>query len=90
MIEVFCTSMPNGYSCDMALIAQGGLYIFSSSGDIHYHVISETTALLPPQAQWVCQVMLALEKDSSKQLKFPKTEWYSQLIKLYSVCTRNH
>ena len=46
--------MPNGYSCDMALMAQGGLYIFSSSGDIHYHVISETTgALLPPQAQWV-------------------------------------
>ena len=46
--------MPNGYSCDMALMAQGGVYIFSSSGDVHYHVISETTGtLLPPQAQWV-------------------------------------
>ena len=46
--------MPNGYSCDMALKAQGGVYIFSSSGEIHYHVISENTgALLPPQAQWV-------------------------------------
>lgn len=46
--------MPNGYSCDMALLAQDGVYIFSSSGEIHYHVISETTGtLLPPQAQWV-------------------------------------
>ena len=46
--------MPNGYSCDMALMAQDGVYIFSSSGDVHYHVISETTGtLLPPQAQWV-------------------------------------
>ena len=46
--------MPNGYSCDMAVMAQNGVYIFSNSGEVTYHVISENTgALLAPQAQWV-------------------------------------
>ena len=46
--------MPDGYSCNLALKAQGGVYIFSNTGEVAYHVISETTgALLPPQAQWV-------------------------------------
>ena len=45
--------MPNGYGCNMAVMAQEGVYIFSNTGEIYYHPISENTGtLLPPQAHW--------------------------------------
>ena len=46
--------MPNGYGCDMALMALDGVFIFSNKGDVYYHAISENTGLLlPPQANWI-------------------------------------
>lgn len=46
--------MPNGYNCNMAVMAMDGVYIFSNAGDVYYHMISENTgSLLPPQANWV-------------------------------------
>ena len=46
--------MPNGYSCDMAVKALDGVFIFSKTGEVYYHVISPNTGLLlPPQAHWV-------------------------------------
>ena len=46
----------------MALKAQGGVYIFSSGGEIHYHVISENTGALLPQAQWVVPSHINIEE----------------------------
>ena len=35
------------------LMAQDGVFIFSNTGEIYYHAISENTGtLLPPQANW--------------------------------------
>ena len=46
--------MIEGHNCDLALKAQGGVYIFSASGEVTYHAISENTgALQSMQAQWV-------------------------------------
>ena len=51
---VLQVGMPNGYGCDMALMAQEGVFIFSNTGDVYYHMISENTGLLlPPQANWI-------------------------------------
>tara|TARA_B100000886_G_scaffold53781_1_gene33059 strand:- start:360 stop:2534 length:2175 start_codon:yes stop_codon:yes gene_type:complete len=51
---VLQTGMPNGYSCDLAVMALDGVFIFSKTGEVYYHVISPNTgALLPPQAHWV-------------------------------------
>ena len=51
---VLQTGMPNGYSCDMAVKALDGVFIFSKTGEVYYHVISPNTGLLlPPQAHWV-------------------------------------
>ena len=38
--------MPNGYGCDMALMALDGVFIFSNKGDVYYHAISENTGTL--------------------------------------------
>ena len=51
---VLQTGMPNGYSCDLAVKALDGVFIFSKTGEVYYHVISPNTGLLlPPQAHWV-------------------------------------
>ena len=61
----------------IAVMAQEGVYIFSNTGEIYYHPISENTGtLLPPQAHWFYLVTLITEIVLLKQNRFLMIDCY--------------
>ena len=53
-----------GYSCDMALIVESGLYVFSNTGEVVFFPTDrETGQIFAPQANWVLPPYLDLKNE---------------------------
>ena len=53
-----------GHSCDMALIVESGLYVFSNTGEVvFYPTDRETGQIFAPQANWVLPPYLDLKNE---------------------------
>ena len=53
-----------GYSCDMALIVESGLYVFSNTGEVVFFPTDrETGQIFSPQANWVLPPYLDLKNE---------------------------